>query len=95
MKNLHYTPKDKMLFWVAGYTADGNTGSVTQKVKSLLDNAQIFADKVRCKIEDVQTLYNSFPPRYQYMRVFYVESNGHPDAFVWDGEWTMGKVLTS
>ena len=95
MKNLHYTLKDKMLFWVAGYTADENTGLVTQKVKHLLGDAQTFADKVGCKIEDVQTLFNTQPPQYQYMRVFYVESDGHPDAFVWGGEWTMDKVLTS
>lgn len=95
MENLHYTSKDKMLFWVAGYTADENTGLVTQKVKHLLQDAKTFADKVGCKIEDVQTLYNTRPPRYQYMRVFYIESDGHPDAFAWNGEWTMDKVLTS
>ena len=95
MKNLHYTLKDKMLFWVAGYTADENTGLVTQKVKHLLGDAQTFADKVGCKIEDVQTLFNTQPPQYQYMRVFYIKSDGHPDAFVWNGEWTMDKVLTS
>lgn len=94
--NFFYTPNDKMLFWVAGYTADGNTSSVVEMSRSLLENAQKFADKVGCKLEDVRTLFNSRPPRYQYMRVFYIKSEtGHPDAYVWSESWEMNAVLTT
>ncbi len=93
--NLHYTPNDKMLFWVAGYTADGNTDSVTEIVRSLTGNAQAFAAFVGCEPDQVKTFYNTQPPRYQYMRVFYIQTETpHPDAFVWNGEWTINKVIT-
>lgn len=97
-RNLYYTPKDQMLFWVAGYTADNNTDSIPEIIQSLTENAQAFADHVGCDFKHVKTLYNNHPPRYQYMRVFYIKTDTpHPDAFVWngDGEWTMGKVLTN
>lgn len=96
MSNLHYTPSDKTLFWIAGYTADGNTTSVTEMVKSLTENAQKFAEMVGCELKDVQTIFNTKPPRYQYMRVFFITTDTPPpDAFKWDGDWTFNKVLTS
>lgn len=100
---LHYTPGDKKLFWVAGYTRDENTDSVHDKLTAIAEYAQQFANMVGCKIEDVKTLYNTAPPRYQYMRVFYVSAeNPHPEAYVWkhkdhpEGEfyWNMHKVIT-
>lgn len=102
-RDFHYTPHDQFLFWVAGYTRDNNTSNLDEKVSSLIENAQEFADKVGCRLRDVQTFTNNAPPRYQYMRAFYIKTDKpHPDAFVWGfGDpsrnippWTMGAVLT-
>lgn len=91
-ENLFYTHNDKMLFWVAGYTADNNTSSVVEILKSLQENAEKFAKKVGCKLEDVKTFQNNHPPRYQYMRVFYIETETpHPDAFVYGDYEYLGK----
>ena len=94
-----YTPADKMLFWVAGYTGDNNTDSLADKLKYLATDAQAFANKVGCPISEVKTYYNPNPPRYQYMRVYYIETETpHPEAFVFQNpnyEWTMHRVLTN
>lgn len=98
MRNIElmYTPADKRLFWVAGYTADGNTSSVKEMVSSLLENAQLFANAAGCHVDDVKTYYNDRPPRYQYMRVFWIETETPPENmhFKWSEGWDMYKVLT-
>ena len=97
MQNLFYTPLDKRLFWIAGYTADGNTNSVAQMCESLQDNAKKFAAVAGCDWEEVQTHYNDRPPRYQYMRIFFITTETpHKDAFICNAEngWTMDKWIT-
>jgi hypothetical protein len=96
-QNLYYTPDDKMLFWVAGYTADDHTDSVVAKTEYLLENAQKFATKVGCKLDEVKTYYNNRPPRFQYMRVFYIKTESHKvdGVFEWGEGWTMNEVLSS
>lgn len=82
MKNLFYTESDNMLFWIAGYTMD-DTVNVVKKTTSLLKNAEIFAKVAKCTIEEVNTVLNPNPPRYQYMRVFYVQTKHIPkEAYV-------------
>lgn len=102
-RDFWYTKHDKRLFWIAGYTADGNTSIVTDQVKSLMENAQYFADLTGCKIEEVRTYYVNSSPRYKYMRVFYIETETpHPAAYVLDfynhggiHYHTMDSVLTT
>lgn len=89
-----YYSSDNFLLWVAGYTANNNTDSVNEIILSLRQNAQKFADFVGCKFEQVQTCYNTCPPRFQYMQVFYIKTEApHPDAFV--STRTFWEILTS
>ncbi len=78
MEKLFYSKKDGLLYWIAGYTADGNTDNVAQMTKSLTDNATKFAGVAGCEVNEVCTHYNQMPPQYQYMRVFYVKTEKIP-----------------
>lgn len=80
MGNLFYSTTDKILYWVAGYTADGNTSSVEKMTDSLKENAIKFANVAGCNYQDVQTYYNDRPSQYQYMRVFYVKTDYIPES---------------
>ena len=79
MDRLFYSIPDKTLYWIAGYTADGNTNNVEEITKSLTDNASRFAKMAGCELKNVRTHYNQMPPQYQYMRVFYVKTENIPD----------------
>lgn len=72
MNNLFYTEKDSTLFWIAGYTWDGNTSFVIEQIKSLQENAQKFADISQVYLANVKTHFVEKSSRYKYMRVFYV-----------------------
>ena len=63
-KDLFYSPSEGILFWVAGYTKDGNTSSVIEIIESLKYNALIFAEHVGINIDEVKTFFNEYPPRY-------------------------------
>lgn len=93
-ENLFYSTQEGILFWVAGYTRDGNTENVQEIIASLKENAQTFADHAGVPFEKVLTFYNTRPPRYQYMRIFYAycENKG---GFELGKDWTMYKWLTS
>lgn len=65
--------KDDLVFWIAGYTVDGNTENVLQMIESLQANAQKFAEAVRCDKDKVCTLHVNKSRRYKYMRVFYAK----------------------
>jgi hypothetical protein len=94
MDNLFYSQKEKILFWVAGYTWDGNTSLVMEQVQSLTGNAKKFSDKAGCLQEQVRTTFVNNSCRYKYMRVFYVETEVIPeDSFKLGGDWTMDKWI--
>lgn len=96
MKDLFYSKSEGILFWVAGYTRDSNTYKVGEIVESLRDNAQRFADQAECNFDEVCTLYNTRPPRYQYMRIFYTFTPKNLEgAFELGEDWTMDKWLTT
>lgn len=99
MKDLFYSWDEKILFWVAGYTADLNTDNVIEKNRDLLENALEFAGKAQCDVSSVKTFEILKSSRYKYMRVFYVNSDFCPsDAFVigkGEHKWTMSEWLSS
>lgn len=78
MEKLFYSKKDSTLYWIAGYTKDGNMSSVVDMTNDLLQNAKVFSEVAGCEVGDVQTHYNQLPPQYQYMRVFYVKTEKIP-----------------
>ena len=96
MKETFYSEKDGFLFWVAGYTRDGNTRYVTQMIESLKEGAQTFADFAGVPIETVMTDFVEKSQRYKFMRVFYVESTekkAPENAFRLGKDWTMWQWL--
>jgi hypothetical protein len=95
MRDLFYSSDEGILFWVAGYTKDGNTNSVVEIVESLNENATNFAEIANIPINSVFTLFNTKPPRYQYMRIFYAWCPPVEDAFVLSEGWTMSKWITT
>ena len=97
-KNLFYSESESILFWVAGYCASDNDASVVKKIENLQNEAKMFADHVGADIKDVRTFYNEHPPRYQYMRIFYLnewpaEKKGEAFTISADKGWTMSKWI--
>lgn len=98
MKDLFYSKQENILFWVAGYTRDGNTDNVLEIIQDLIKNAETFSKIADCQLSEVKTFYNNQPPRYQYMRIFYAKTEHVPEeAFVigTTTDWTMRKWITS
>ncbi len=97
VKDLFYSPNEQLLFWVAGYTADGNTDNVLQIIQSLKENAELFAQTACVNIEQVNTYYITTSRRYKYMRVFYAKVEPEKisaKAFCFsNSDWTMAKWL--
>lgn len=69
---LRYIQKEGILFWITGYTDDGNTENVLEITRSLLREAYNFACEAKCKVDDVHTIYVSGSNQYDKHRVFYV-----------------------
>ena len=94
--NLFYSSKEDILFWVAGYTRDGNTENVAEILKSLEENATKFAEQADIPFDKVLTFYNTQPPRYQYMRIFYTYTPKNIEgAFKLGENWTMYNWITT
>lgn len=95
MKNLFYSSADKTLFWVAGYTADGNTDEVMKQVEALIKNARIFRRHCKCRGIKVKTRYIQHSSRFKYMRVFYIQNPKRipTDAYQLNNDWTMEKWI--
>ena len=97
MSNLFYSKTDNFLFWVAGYTKDGNVQDVAQMIEALKENATHFAQIASVPFEHVKTTFLNRSSRYKYMRVFYctLPVEKVPDeAYVIEGkDWNMWKWL--
>lgn len=91
--DLFYTSKDKCLFWVAGYTEDGNTDLLTKKIPLLLKNAEKFRKVAGCELDEVGTFYVDDSSKFKFMRVFYVETDVPPSMAARDDNYTMKKFL--
>lgn len=93
MKNLFYLQKDNLLFWVAGYTRDGNTSSVVEQCQSLTENATKLATLVNADIKHIYTFFVEKSRRYKYMRVFWIKTDVIPEEayVITNSDWTMMK----
>ena len=95
MKNLFYSPSEKIAFWVAGYCEDLNTDNVVSKTRSLLENGQSFAAHLGIELKSVNTYEILKSQRYRNMRLFYANGvDSAPDgSFVITNEngWTMSE----
>ena len=98
MKDLLYFESEKIICWVAGYTADGSTPLALQKAKALQELAHKFANRVGVHPDLVRTEFITKSRRYKYMRVFFAELEKDKamaaDAFMVDNPyWNMFKWL--
>lgn len=99
MKELFYSEKDKMLFFIAGYT--DNSQVVVEHVKMLEENATKLAKVAKVPVKKVRTDFITKSTRYKMMRVFFIRE--YPkrqvpkDAFILDkkNDWDMWKWLTN
>lgn len=94
MDNLFYSPAEKILFWVAGYT--DNSDNVKEIIKMLAEKSLFFAKATRIFTKDVNTRVVLESSRYRDMRVFYAKCDNPPaDAFQINtaNGWTMTKWL--
>lgn len=93
MTDLFYTPGDEMIFWVSGYDIMSNEPNLIEATSALIKDGKRFADVVGCDIKEVRTFHNSYPPRFQYMRVYYVKKTlgmkVPGEAYVRDGNKTV------
>lgn len=93
--DLFYSSSEGILFWIAGYTKDGNTYSVKEIIESFKYNALKFAQHAGVDFDEVKTFYNNKPRRYQYMRIFYTDVPKNIEgAFTLGKQWTMREWIT-
>lgn len=94
MDNLFYSQKEKILFWVAGYT--DNSSNVKEIISMLESNAKKLADLVSANKNYVRTFVINESRRYKNMRVFYLKTHVFPvreEAFMLKEEQKMIKWL--
>lgn len=99
MENLFYSPSEKILFYIAGYTDDSRN---VKDIISMYQNNYNFFYNI-CGIKTINTYFVYKSTRYQNMRVFFCTTENPPtDAFNLSMneqrkdqvEWTMIKWLT-
>jgi len=100
MKELFYSPLDKNLFWIAGYT--DNSYCVKNIISTLENNRNYFLKQTDLpKNTQVNTDYITNSRRYKSMRYFWVKDiepeNVPKEAFILTAEndWTMYKWITN
>ncbi len=96
MTDLFYSPTDKRLFWVAGYT--DNSYNVREIITVLESNMNFFLKEVKfAKNTKVKTDYITKSRRYKSMRYFYIENvelkDVPKDAFLLGEDWDMIKWI--
>jgi predicted nucleotidyltransferase component of viral defense system len=100
-KDIFYSPNEKIVFYVAGYT--DNSYKVDECIK-VLKEGQLFLEKLISKFQSIDTrevksAYITKSRRYKSMRVFWIEGvNQAPrGAFVINSDggdyWNMWKWL--
>jgi len=96
MKDLFYSPTEKRLFWIAGYT--DNSYCVKSIVSTLQNNTKFFLKQVNLPEKtQVNTDYITKSRRYKSMRYFWInelEPDRVPkEAFLLNEDWTMGSWI--
>lgn len=92
MKNLFYSTKEKILFWITGYTRDLNTYNVKEICESLQKNQDNFKKNGGEGVIKTKEITKS--RRYKRMRVFWCKKeNSEKEAFELGEDWTMDKWI--
>lgn len=96
MKELFYSGKEKILFYIAGYT--DNSFNVKEIISVLENNRNYFLTQVEMsKNTVVRTEFIINSRRYKSMRYFWI-NDVEPDkipkeAFILNDDWTMQKWI--
>ena len=92
---LFYSKKEKILFYVAGYT--DNSNKVTDIIEMLNEGSKRVTDLVQADVKEAKTFMVEQSRRYKHMRVFYLENiearEVPKDAYQFGKDWTMSKWL--
>lgn len=104
MKNLFYSPAEKILFWIAGYVAQPD--NVYQFINEITDSANEFGDYAQVPFKSINSIHITESQRYKFMRVYWVEDQtinvgNEVDTFIHNGKevfnigtgWTMQKWI--
>jgi len=95
MKNLFYSEKENLVFWISGYDISSVTNN---EIIQYLKEKGIEAGKLfNCNSEIIKTEVINKSRRYKFMRVFYATINKCPqNAFEISDKngWTMDKWLS-
>jgi len=71
MKDLFYSTKEKVLFWISGF--EPQTDNVTDYTNRLIELAEQFADVAHCVSGKVRSRYiQERGNKYRGMRIFFV-----------------------
>lgn len=92
MKDLFYSPTEKTLFWIAGYTDNSNH---VKDIVSMLNNNYNYFFKL-CNNPQIRTDIINNSIRYKYCRYFWATVEKPPEeAFEIGEDWTMDKWICS
>ncbi len=96
MKDLFYSPTEKRLFWIAGYT--DNSCNVKEIISVLQNNTNFFLTQTKLpKNAQVKTDYITNSRRYKSMRYFWINDveveNVPEEVFLLGNDWTMYKWI--
>lgn len=90
IRELYYSKVEKILFYVAGYTYNGE--NVGEQVEMLIKGAEKLATLIKTDRKNINTFFVTKSRKYKYMRVFYVKTDIVPEgAFSLNKKsgWTM------
>lgn len=94
IKDLFYSKKEQIAFWVAGYT--DNSLNANDQIEMLKKHTSKFAEVTGVEQASVYTDFITVSRRYRSMRVFYANSNKPPvGSFELNDNWTMNNWLNS
>ena len=96
MENLFYSPRERILFLVAGYTDKPTKDNVKEIINILKSNTKKLAGVISACESRVYTFLVDKSRIYKNMRVFYIKTNMPPirdEAFVISENTTMRKYL--
>ena len=91
MKDLFYSPEEKIAFWVCGY-ADSTI--VPELIKILSENSKKFMEAVgESELKNIRSYMIEESLCYKSMRVFYCSMDVQPKSAFVINNWTMEEWL--
>jgi hypothetical protein len=99
MKNLFYSPSEKILFWITG--CPSMYGNVSEFIKIINEDAEAFSDYTQVPFNSICFDRITEGRRYKFMMTYWVEdqtikANDADDTFIHNGKevFNIGKRWT-